>query len=128
MAMHTLIRVGNDDREKRFMLICRRLRFLRDKLISDLELAEKHFVYSSRYRLPDEEIRSLWQAMRGYGENRLLFVQPAEGTEQPGTSRMLERDLIVGCLDRLSVEEPSFDLWLLLCREAHSHWTGSASS
>jgi Flp pilus assembly protein TadD len=123
MAMHTFIRAGNDDREKRFVNICRRLEFLREKLIRDLELSEKHFVYGCRHRLPDSEIVAMWQAMRRYGQNRLLFVHPANETELPGTTRLLERDLIIGCLDRLSVEQPSFDLWFHLCRQAHDYWS-----
>jgi Flp pilus assembly protein TadD len=126
MAMHTFIRAGNEDRQKRFANICRRLVFLRDKLIGDLELAEKHFVYGSRLRLSDDDIRSLWQAMRTYGKNRLLFVHPSEAGETPGTTRRLEDDLIVGCIDQLSVEAPSFDLWLQLCRQAHDCWSAAA--
>lgn len=120
MVMHTFIRAGNEDREKRFANICRRLVFLRDKLIGDLELAEKHFVYGSRQRLSDDEIHSLWRAMQVYGKNRLLFVHPSDAGELPGTMRRLEGDLIVGCLDQLSVEKPSFDLWLSLCQEAQA--------
>jgi hypothetical protein len=123
MAMHTFIRAGNDDREKRFPNICRRLEFLREKLIRDLEQSEKHFVYGCRHRLSDEEIVAMWQATRLYGQNRLLLVHPANETELPGSTRIIEADLVVGCLDRLSVEQPSFDLWLQLCQLAHDHWT-----
>jgi len=126
MSMHTFIPAGNDDRTKRFTNFCRRLVFLRDKLISDLEQAEKHFVYGSHSHLADKDIRGLWEAMRACGENRLLFVHPAAASELPGSIRKLEDGLIVGFLDRFSVEDPSFDLWLKLCQDSHALWSAAS--
>jgi len=126
MSMHTFIPAVNDDRTKRFANLCRRLVFLRDKLIGDLEEAEKHFVYGSRSHLADEDIRGLWEAMQAYGKNRLLLVHPAEASERPGTMRQLEDGLIVGFIDRVSVEAPSFDLWLKLCRDSHDVWSAAS--
>ena len=37
--------------------------------------------------------------------------------------RRIERGLIIGYIDQLSVEKPSCDLWLQLCREADSIWS-----
>ena len=125
MSMHTFIRAGNEDREKRFINICRRLRFLRDKLISDLEACEKSFVYGYHDVLPDDQIRLMWDAMQRYGKNRLLFVQPTDDESAIGTTHALEPNLLIGFVDRASVETPSFEIWLSLCRKAHDFWQGA---
>lgn len=118
MAMHTFIRATGDDRDKRFVNVCRRIRFLRDKLLQDLKDAEKIFVYGCREALTDDDIRELWSALRRYGDNRLLFVAAAGDENVAGTVRQLELTLVVGFVDRLSVDNPSFELWLEVCRQA----------
>ena len=118
MSMHTFIQDNGDDREKRFVSVCRRIRFLRDKLLQDLKDAEKIFVYSCRETVNDGEIRELWSALRRYGDNRLLFVRSGTDRNAVGSVRLLETTLVVGFIDKLSVDGPSFELWLQLCRQA----------
>jgi len=118
MAMHTFIRESGDDREKRFQNVCRRLRYLRDKLIKDLEEGEKIFVYGCADRLDDSEISLLWRALREYGRNRLLFVRPEDERNAAGTVRVIETGLVVGYLERLSIDNPAFPVWLDICRQA----------
>lgn len=118
MSMHTFIQDNGDDREKRFVGVCRRIRFLRDKLLQDLKDAEKIFVYSCRETVNDSEIRELWSALRRYGDNRLLFVRSGTDRNAIGSVRLLETTLVVGFIDKLSVDGPSFELWLQLCRQA----------
>ncbi len=118
MFMHTFMRDNGDDREKRFVNVCRRIRFLRDKLLQDLKDAEKIFVYGCREALTDNEIREFWSALRRYGDNRLLFVGMARDKNAIGSVRQLENTLVVGFLDKLSVDAPSFELWLQICRQA----------
>jgi hypothetical protein len=96
---------------------------LRDKLLTDLTEAQKHLVYACRHPLLEEEVRPLWQALRAYGDNRLLFVRPADDAHPPGMLRYIEHGLIIGYIDRLSVDSPSYDLWLQMCKEADSIWS-----
>ena len=118
MAMHTFIREAGDDREKRFVNVCRRIRFLRDKLLQDLKDAEKVFVYGCREALSDGEIRELWSALRRYGDNRLLFVGAAGDQNAAGSVRQLEDSLVVGFIDKLSVDTPFFRTLAAICRQA----------
>jgi tetratricopeptide (TPR) repeat protein len=118
MAMHTFIQDVGDDREKRLVSVCRRIRFLRDKLLEDLKSAEKIFVYSCREVMDETVIRELWAALRRYGDNRLLFVHSASNRNAIGSVRRLEDTLAVGLIDKLSIESPSYELWLQICRQA----------
>ncbi len=122
MAMHTFIRDEGDDRANRLQGFCRRLRFLRDKLLRDLGEGEKIFVYGCRSSVTDLEIRELWKALQDFGPNKLLFVQMQDSQNRAETTRTIEDSLIVGYVDRLSVKEPSFVTWLNLCHKAYTSW------
>lgn len=123
LAMHTHLRESGSDRDRTLTLVCRRLRYLRDKLLTDLTEARKHLVYACRDLLPDEEVVPIWQALRDFGDNRLLFVRPADDAHPPGMLRRIERGLIIGYIDQLSVDNPSYDLWLQMCKDADSIWS-----
>lgn len=115
MAMHTFIRETGDDREKRLVSVCRRLRFLRDKLLADLAEAHKIFVYGCTEPLNDDEIQPLWHAIRAYGKNRLLLVRGADASNPAGSVRLLADGFVAGYVDKLDVGAPSFDVWLTIC-------------
>jgi hypothetical protein len=123
MAIHTQLRENPNDRDRTFGLICRRLQYLRDKLLADLTEAQKHLVYGCRDPLLEDEVRPLWQALRAYGDNRLLFVRPADAAHPPGMVRPIEDGLIIGYIDQLSVDNPSYDLWLQMCAKADAIWS-----
>ena len=61
----------------------RRVPFLVRKLVSDLETADKTFVFRGMGALPEEEVFPLAVALRRYGPNTLLFVTLADA----GTGR-----------------------------------------
>ena len=98
-----------------------RLRWLRDKLLSDLEDGSKIFVYKPRLGTPEAHIARIVRAMRTYGQAKLLCVRLADGVETPGTVKDRGNGLIDGFL---SVHNPVvkgrwdivFDEWLSLCR------------
>ncbi|HWB51429.1 MAG TPA: tetratricopeptide repeat protein [Stellaceae bacterium] len=119
MRMHTFIRADEGDPQRRLDGFCRRLRFLRDKLLDDLAEGRKIFVYAWGQTTSDDSVRGLYRALCGFGRNRLLFVQPAEPGNQAGALRRLDDGLMLGYVDRLSTENPSFPVWLELCRQAH---------
>jgi len=122
MAMHTQLRENANERDRTFGLICRRLQYLRDKLLTDLTEAQKHLVYGCRDPLLESEVKPLWQALRTYGNNRLLFVRPTDDAHPPGMVRAIEDSLIIGYIDQLSVDNPSYDLWLQICTKADAIW------
>jgi hypothetical protein len=81
----------------------RHLRFLRDKLISDLTAAEKVFIFRCTDKmLNDNEIFELHAAMREYGNNVLLYVRLADPANPEGAVKNLAPGLFVGHLNRFA--------------------------
>jgi tetratricopeptide (TPR) repeat protein len=101
----------------------RRLSFLRDKLIGDLEDPQKIFIYASEARVSDEDITRLFNALRVYGPNSLLYVRPATKTCPAGTVEPRGDGLYVGyfsgLVDFVAGQQPSFELWRQLCERTY---------
>ena len=121
-GMHTFVNVGQTSEEEFFPKMCRRLRFLKDKLIEDLTEGEKIFVYKSTYTAPTiAEMRLLKAAIGRYGNATLLCVQrpPSPGLDQ--SLEVVEDGLLAGYLSKLTpnpqaVRDYAAD-WFALCRE-----------
>jgi tetratricopeptide (TPR) repeat protein len=98
-----------------------RLRWLRDKLIGDLEEAEKIFVYKPEAGTPTAHVQRILRAVRSYGSARLLCLALADEGSPPGSVRDAGGGLIHGYL---SVHNPvskgrwdiPFEEWLAICR------------
>jgi hypothetical protein len=75
-------------------------------------------MYSCEEAATDNNIRELYGALNRFGTNRLLFVSSAERRYAAGTLRKLDDGLLAGYVDRLSIENPSFSIWLDLCAQA----------
>jgi hypothetical protein len=102
-SMHTFILSHATPMEKVLPQMARRLRFLKDKLIGDLQAAEKIFVYKRSDGLLDATTAAaIFRAMRGYGPIRLLCVRkPAPGTDDR-TVEQLEDGLFMGYISALN--------------------------
>ena len=119
--MHTFLFEGQTDREPLFGRMCRRVTFLRDKLLADLAAAEKTFVFRSDGIDPDQ-LEALHRGLRAFGAVRLLDVQPAGAATgfqgAPGEIMRVAEDRYVGFLGRLGVGadnhwDIAFDDWAL---------------
>jgi hypothetical protein len=89
------------------MQICRRLTFLRNKLLSDLRQAEKVFVYKNAHRnLTDPEIEQLHRAIRHYGNTTLFCVRRADEARPFPTVEAPMPGLLIGYIDGFS-HDPS---------------------
>jgi hypothetical protein len=72
---HGFVLAGGMDPEEFRLKECRRSAFLRDKLIEDLKIAEKIFVYHNRMdRLSDETIDAIYTGVRKFGKSKILIV------------------------------------------------------
>lgn len=101
-----------------------RLKFLRRKLLADLEDAEKIFLWRSSVPVPQDSIRRLFVALREFGPNTLLWVPMTDTARPPGTVDMLEPGLLKGYIDR-DADYGIFDheviaIWLDICRNAYT--------
>lgn len=122
MVMHTFILPSQATPEELLPKLCKRLQYLRRKLLDDLRAGEKIFLYKAVTPLTDAAIMPLWRAVSAYGPNTLVVARIAEPGHPPGSVRVVEPGLLVGYFDRSSTTDPSFDVWLDICRRSHAIW------
>jgi hypothetical protein len=104
LAMHSFIQRDDANEERIFQKLRRRLAFLRDKLLEDLALAEKIFVFEGQIPRTDEELIALHAAVRRYGAAWLLCIRVADAGHAPGTVEMIGDGLMFGYLDKLGLK------------------------
>jgi tetratricopeptide (TPR) repeat protein len=100
-----------------------RLRWLRDKLLDDLENGTKIFVYKPKPGTPDAHMQRIFAALEAFPKSRLLCIGIAGETASAGTVRPVADGHMWGYL---SVHNPltpgkwniCFDEWLSICRGA----------
>ena len=101
----------------------RRLAFLRNKLVADLEDPQKIYIYSTDEAASDDHARRLFRALQAFGRNSLLYVRPATAKRPEGLVETLEEGLYVGHYpglnDFVSGNNPPLELWRRLCLQTH---------
>ncbi len=120
MQTHTFIREDAMPRDQVFEESCRRLAYLKGKLLRDLQAAKKIFVF----RLGDEdvdhgEIEGLFAELRTFGEVTLLCVARADARHPKGTVDLVRPGLLMGYvqeLQALGLTETA--TWQEVCRLA----------
>lgn len=100
-----------------------RLRFLRDKLVSDLRRGEKAFVFKNAHgEMDDDMIAELLRAVRRYGTAPLLCVRLADDANPVGMVEPRANGLLVGYIDRVTnignALDINYDAWMDVCRNA----------
>lgn len=139
LPMHTFLHADRVDPDDVFKKLCRRIRYLRDKLLEDLASAEKIFVYSAFAFTPDD-LRRLHRALRAHGPVTLLGAQPVltSMTAFPGRPvgevEQLDESLFVGFLPRPPTLDAhnncvvDFEAWTALLAKASQQAAGRDTS
>ena len=100
-----------------------RLKFLKGKMIADLEEATKIYVYSTNERNSDADIGRLFGALEAFGPNTLLYVRQSDGDHPVGMVEQLQERLYAGYFpgltDFVSGNQPPFDVWQQLCETTY---------
>jgi hypothetical protein len=100
----------------------KRLPLLIRKLIEDLELGEKIFIYHGMEPVTAEEASGLTEMLRRYGPSTLLWIELADAGHAPGTVEWVAPHLLKGYIDRFAPGENAHDLsldcWIAICHEA----------
>ena len=124
--LHTFVYRGQMPEEKVLEQCCLRIRYLKQKLIEDLETGSKIFVFRPGDPVPSQEqVGRLHAAMRSYGDNTLLYIVCGDEAHRPGTVEIVKPGLMIGYLSKLSwspetgVGTPDFAGWIRICSEAH---------
>ena len=99
---------------------CKRLGFLKRKLLRDLEKAEKVFVITAHKYPSDHSALELHNALNEYGPNRLLYVRAGVPGAEAGSIEKIKDGLVFGYLEKWGHEPPSWnikhEIWLKLCQ------------
>ena len=127
LESHTFVRTIDAPADRMFEQTCRRLRFLRIKLLQDLENADKIFVYRCERPIADAAAVALHVALTKYGDNALLCVMRAESPGQASMVRALGRGLFIGyvrhfALDRGCATGSDMAGWIAVCTQADALW------
>ena len=97
MSMHTFILQGGASSNSVKNKMCRRLVYLREKLIEDFADPSKIFVFNSASPLTDEDLMRLRRALDAYGATPLLHVAPhphmPPGAVAPASERVWRASL-----------------------------------
>jgi tetratricopeptide (TPR) repeat protein len=130
MAMRAFTLVEDVPPDRMARLVQQRMRFLRRKMIEDLQAGTKIFVYKNIMRtLTGEELDGLHSAVRRYGDNTLLYIAYQDAEHPNGTVEWRGSGLMVGYIDHFS-HAPETDAFLGfahsqflgLCRTAYRMW------
>jgi len=129
MAQGSSVRLADTPIELATVQICRRLRFLADKMVTDLREGRKIFVYQNMQRtLTDTELARLHGAVRHYGDGTLLYVRIEDADHPNGTVELPASGLMVATIDHFthSADDKylgsSTESWATLCRAAYELW------
>lgn len=127
MLSHTFVRVSDAPAESMYRQTCRRLRFLRDKLLEDLASADKIFAFKASRPISDDEARALHAALRRHGDAALLCVMREDGANAAHTVRKLGRGLYAAYVTHFLNDEtglPGSDItgWQSACTLVEADW------
>ncbi len=125
MDMHTFTRKSDIAFDKMFKSSCRRLAFLKDKLLDDFATGEKIFVYKIFDRnLDRDHVSRIHRLMQRYGCVTLLYVRYSDETHPGGTVEWWGERLLVGYIQRFSMtmdgqaRTPLMAEWVSICSGA----------
>ncbi|HWB49786.1 MAG TPA: tetratricopeptide repeat protein [Stellaceae bacterium] len=127
LIFHTFVEGMHDQpadrREAFYQQQRRRLTFLKDKLVADLDDPQKIYVYATNEAASNAHVRRLFAALRSYGRNSLLYVRPATDNRPVGTVEAFEDGLYVGYFpglnDFIAGNSPPLELWRGLCLQTY---------
>lgn len=137
MAMRSFVYCDEVSETEMIRLARQRLKFLRRKLLEDLRLSEKMFVYKNMKRnLTLEELDRLYAAVRSYGDNTLFYICYSDRNHPAGTVEVISEKpgLILGYTDRFThtPDDSKFlgetsEIFIELCNAALSLWYSGAT-
>jgi tetratricopeptide (TPR) repeat protein len=126
MRAHTFTFENTIDRQKFFQQQCRRLIYLKQKLLTDLENCEKVLVFRTADFLSNEQIWALFRRIGTYGPNTLLCARLETDAARDGRVEQLDDRLWVAHIKIVPPSAIDFDInqasWLNVCRKVYASW------
>ena len=129
LGMHTFLFKSQVDEDTLLPKMCKRVSYLRNKLLEDLKSPDKIFVFKSR-EVQMSSLQALHAKLRAYGPVRLICVQQANTdpslaplSGKAGEVFSVGNDLFVGFIGRLGAVQGywdiAFDDWMAICSKIH---------
>jgi hypothetical protein len=119
---HAMVMAGQKTPNVMLRRELRRLPTLASKLLRDIQLGRKIFVFKGMEPLDEEVVFPLAAHLRRHGPAPLLFVSLADARHQAGTVERRWPGFLVGYLERYAPGDHADDLlldqWIQICREA----------
>ncbi len=104
----------------------KKLKYLKNKIIEDLEDCAKIFVFKKNTTIEDKQIRDLLDVLRRFGNNTLLSVVMSDEDHPAGTVSPIMDGLLRGYTNKFAPYEAAFDIsvpaWIRICRNAYALW------
>lgn len=120
---HTFHNLGDIEPDALREKEANRLRFLRRKMLEDLAVGEKIWIWREYFETDPARLLPLLNVLRSFGPNKLLMVVAADDAHPAGTVEFLDRDFLRGYVERLAPYADATDSlpysWLEMCRNAY---------
>jgi tetratricopeptide (TPR) repeat protein len=124
--MHTFTRVHEMTEARMLKTATTRMRFLKNKLLEDLDAGDKIFVYKRHgAEISAAEERAIAEAMTlHYPKASLLLVRKADDPKNAGTVENRGPRVYAGFLDKIDLgpRHISYAVWNTICRRVHADW------
>jgi len=115
-SSHTFTLASHIDRDRFFVQQCRRLVFLRRKLLEDLKSGDKVFVY--KCDVNRNSPLDIYDEVRRHNcNNKVLLVCEQDGDHRAGAIQKLAGGLYIGAVRSFSTTNIDFESWLRVCED-----------
>lgn len=126
LQSHTQVLEGQQPAHRVFVREQRRVSFLARMLLSDLKLGNRIMVVKRNCPMELSEVLPVFQALREYGPNTLLWIEEARARHAAGTVEVLANGLMKGYVRSLAAYDKAdkcdAEAWLPTCRRAYELW------
>jgi len=120
-VIHTFTYRGDVQADQFLAKQIKRMEYLRQKLVSDLEEAEKIFVFIDPVKRSEAQIEALRQAFRARSSGSLLYVRTADDPSKVATVEDAGDGVLLGYIERLGKQAGQWDIdfesWLTICEK-----------
>ena len=118
---HTHILAGVVPEDILLKRMLQRQTFLKRKLLSEIHIGNKIFVYRFYNDPHDDYIRKVVMSLQNIGMKKILIARKADDDNLPGSSKVFADSVMIGYLSKEYPDTP-FDEWNEIIQDAYSYF------
>lgn len=124
VQFHTYVWVDEIPRDQLHLLECHKIKFLAERLLGDLDVPSKIFVFRQNEPLMADDLAALQQVLRRFGRHMLLWVMEASAGHPPGGVELINDRLMLGFVRWLAPRDNvhNIDVEILVERVQQRVW------